>query len=395
MVIDTLPCICYIVSSEAEYSGYGSSNNRIYGIDMSTKVKTLGAAVLGLGNMGITHVEAAKASPYIKKLIGYDPNEEIAKKRGMELDIATTTNLKSILDDRDIGIVYIACPNEFHCELTIASLQAGKNVLCEKPMGITLDEASLMLQAEKEAEGFLTIGFECRYSKMYTTVKDWIDKGLIGRPLNTHCDYHCSESHMKGSWRSKHSGTLIAEKLSHYLDLPRWWISDEVVDVISMSAPNFVTYFKHPDNHQIMYKFKNGAISSLNFVMGAAESFDGDVLMDVLDRQAEDGHRLSYLICGTKGAIETDVFRRRVRRWEFVDGPDKLMSEIVETVSFTKDEDLEWFHNTYGHNMKIAELVANGQPPLISAKDSLDTMKLVFAAEMSERENRIVRLSGI
>lgn len=362
---------------------------------MSVTANTLGVAVLGLGNMGQTHVEAAKDSPYIVKIVGYEPKEEIAKKRGMELGIPTTTNLKSILDDRDIGIVYIACPNEFHCELTIASLKAGKNVLCEKPMGITLDEARLMLQAEKEAEGFLTMGFECRYSKMYTTVKDWIDRGLIGRPLNTHCDYHCCEFHMKDSWRSKHSGTLIAEKLSHYLDLPRWWINDEVVEVVSMSAPNFVTYFRHHDNHQIMYKFENGAVSSLNFVMGVAESFDGDVLMDVLDRQAEDGHRLSYLIYGTKGAIETNVFRRRVRRWEFTDAPDKLMSKIVETISFTKAEDSEWFHNTYGHNMKVAELAADRQPPLISAKDSFDTMKLVFAAEMSGRDNRIVRLSEI
>jgi predicted dehydrogenase len=362
---------------------------------MSTKTRTLSAAVLGLGQMGTAHVESAKASPYIEKVIGYDPNEEVALECGKQSGISTTTDLKSILSDRSIELVYIACPNEFHCEMTIASLKAGKNVLCEKPMGTTLEEARSMLQAEKEAVGFLTIDFECRYSKMYTTVKDWIDRGLIGRPLNTHCDYFCCEFHMKNSWRSNHPGTLIAEKLCHYLDLAKWWFDDEVVEVISMSAPNFVTYFNHPDNHQITFKFKNGGVSSLGFIMGVAESFDGDALTDVIEKQAEDGHRLSHMTYGSKGAFEANVFRRTIRRWEFTDAPDNLRSQIVETITFTKDEDKLWFHNTHGHIIKVSELVAKGQPPLISAEDAFDTMKLVFAAEMSERENRVVRLSEI
>lgn len=351
----------------------------------------LGAAVLGLGNMGRTHVLAAKESPYIGRIVGFDPDETCAAQRAPEWGIEATMDLDVILRDPSIQSVYIASPNETHCDLTIRSLRAGKAVLCEKPMGTTLGEAQQMLQTEHETRGFLQIGFELRYSKMYQTAKQWIDAGQIGRPLNSHCDYYCSEAHGKETWRSLSSTTLIAEKLCHYLDLPRWWFGDEVNEVYSAAAPNVVSYFNHPDNHQITCRFRNGAVSTLTFFMHTAETFAGDPLQDMLAQQRDDGHRLTYQIYGTRGAIETDAFRRRIRRWEFTDSPNKLRSHLVETITYPKEEDSLWIHNTRGQNIAVAELIAEGKKPFTPASDSWETMKLVFAAELSERERRIVR----
>lgn len=345
--------------------------------------------------MGKTHVRAANDSPFIGHVVGYDPSLEQATKQQHELGVPTTCDLESILQDPLINLIYIAAPNESHCELAIKSLRAGKAVLCEKPMGTSLEESQRILAAEKETGGFLQIGFELRYSKMYRQVKDWIAEGLIGRPLNSHCDYYCSEFHLKGSWRSNSLSGLIPEKLCHYLDLTRWWFNDEVEEVHSVSAPNFVPYFNHSDNHQMIYRFKGGAVSSLAFFMGTAETFDGDPLqVDMLDQQVDDGHRLTFLIYGTKGVVETDVFRRRVRRWEFSDAADKLHSRLVETVGWSRnEEDQEWMHNVRGQNIAVSQLVAEGRPPFTPAGDSFETMKLTFAAEISESERRIVQLS--
>lgn len=355
----------------------------------------INVAVLGLGEMGATHVEAAKASPFVDKIIGYEPQPERAQLRGKELGIGVVSDLERILQDESIKLIYIAAANEAHQELAIRSMQAGKAVLCEKPMGITLDEARSILAAEKANGSFLQIGFELHYSKLYMTVKEWIEAGLIGRPLNSHCCYYCSEFHKKDTWRSKSKGTLIGEKLSHYLDLPRWWFGEKVTEVFAMSAPNFVNYFNHPDNHQISYKFASGAVSCLNFIMGVAETDMGDPLQDILEKQADDGHILRYMIYGDKGAIETDVFRRRIRRWAFSDGPKQLESEIVDEIKYTKADDLEWGHNVYGQNLRIAELVAKNLKPDCAASDAFETMKLCFAAEISTRENRIVKLSNL
>jgi len=363
------------------------------GQDMETKNRQIGAAVLGLGSMGKVHVEAAKASPHVNKVVGYEPDAERARLRGKELEVHVTSDLTGILRDPEIELIYIAGPNEVHCELAVAAMKAGKAVLSEKPMGTTLDEARRMLETERETGSFLQIGLEMRYSKLYQKVKEWIDGELIGRPLNSHCDYHCSEFHLKGSWRSESRTSLIAEKLCHYVDAPRWWFGDEVKDVYSVAAPNVVTYFNHPDNHQMTYRFHRGAISTLTFFMHTAETFDGDPLQDIVDQQRDDGHRLVFLIYGTKGVIETDVFRRRIRRWAFRDSPTKLESRLVETLTYPGEDDLEWTHNVHGQNIEVSRLVAEGLRPGTPAVDSLESMKLVFAAELSEREHRVVRLS--
>lgn len=362
---------------------------------MKTETRKIGAAILGLGEMGATHVAAAKESPYVEKIVGYEPDCGCARERGGLLGIETTSDMEAILADPNINLVYIAGPNEVHTEQTVRALHAGKAVLCEKPMGITLDDARRMIAAEKETGSFLQIGFELRYSNLYTKAKEWIDQGLVGMPVNCHCRYYCSEFHLKNTWRSRSKGTLIGEKLSHYIDLQRWFIGGSVEDVFSMHAPNAVDYFNHPDNHQINLRFENGAVSNLNFVMHIAETDYTDPLLEMLDKQSDDGHSLQFHIFGTKGAIETDVFRRRIRRWAFSDNPKQLVSEIVETVTFSKEEDLVWFHNTYGQNVRVAELVAKGLPPEYSAADAFETMKVGFAAEMSEREKRVVRLSEL
>jgi len=260
-------------------------------------------------------------------------------------------------------------------------------------MAENLEDASKMIKAAKETGNLLQIGFELHYSKIYMTAKEWIDKGLIGSVVNCHCIYYCSEFHSRNTWRSNSKGTLIGEKLSHYIDLQRWFTGSPVEEVFSMAAPNVVDYFNHPDNHQISMRFKNGAISNLNFSMYIAESDHRDPLLEMLAKQSDDGHFLQYHIFGTKGAIETDVFRRRIRRWEFTDSPERLVSRIAEKITYTKNEDMEWIHNTHGQNVRIAELVARGLPPGNPVADSFETMKAGFAAEISEREKRIVKMN--
>ncbi len=353
----------------------------------------INTAVLGIGGMGETHVKAAQASPWVDRVIGYEPLPERAALRGRELGIPATHDLASILRDPSIQIITIASTNATHCELTCQALRAGKAVLCEKPMGVSLAEARQMCDTARETGSFLQIGFELHYSTLYQTVKKWIAAGLIGRPLNSHCDYWCSEFHLRDSWRSKSKDGLIGEKLCHYLDLPRWWFGQPVVEIHSMASPNFVPYFNHADNHQIMYRFADGTMSSLMFVMGTAETYHSDPLRDYIKVQEDDGHRLTYLIWGTQGAIETDVFHRRIRRWEFTDQPDKLHSRLVETLTYTGETDMEWSHNVHGQNLRVFELVANGRPPDNPATDSYESMKMVFAAELSEREQRVVQLA--
>lgn len=360
-------------------------------------MQKINVAVIGLGGMGGTHVHAAKSSPFVDLVYGYEPDEQRRLKRAEELAVIPAT-LDEIMANPSIKLVYIASTNEVHVPQSILALQAGKAVLCEKPMGLSLQEAASLIKVQKETGGFLQIGFELHYSKLYQKVKEWIDQGLIGRPVLNECRYFCSEAHRKNSWRSKGRGSfLIPEKLSHYLDLQRWFFADEFDTVFSASAPKVVSYFNHRDNHQITSKYCNGAVATLNFIMYIGETYKRDPNREMLEQQSDDGHFLQYHICGSKGAIETDVFKRRLRRWEFVDGPeyDCMQSRIVECVTFKPEDDQVWFHNTAGQNVRVAELVARGLPPEVSAQDAFETMKLCFAAELSEDEGRLVSRAEI
>ncbi|MBR2374489.1 MAG: Gfo/Idh/MocA family oxidoreductase [Lentisphaeria bacterium] len=352
------------------------------------------AAVIGAGGMGKVHVDAALASEHIDHLFVVDPDPERLKlwKGDPRLSGAT---FEEILADESVKFVTVSSPNHLHLEQTERAMRAGKAVLCEKPMGNTLDEAKKIIALEKETGNFLQIGFELHYSKLYQIAKEWIDAGLIGDVVNIQTRYFCSESHGKNTWRSNspEPGFLIGEKLSHYLDLQRFFFDADFESVYAVAAPKIVPFCNHEDNHQIMTKFPGGKVGVLNFVMCIGETWHDTETREMLEKQSDDGHALEYHICGTKGAIETDVFRRRIRRWEFTDSPSTLESRIVETRTFSKEEDQTYFHNVYGQDLAVIDLFAKGKKSEMNSADAYGTMKLCFAAELSELDGKVIESS--
>jgi predicted dehydrogenase len=354
-------------------------------------------AVLGAGNMGENVTRHLADSPLLRNITVFDRQPERMEMLKQRHGVKTSQSLERVLEDPDIRLVFVTASNNAHKDLTIAALEAGKAVMCEKPMATTLADAEAMVEAAETTKGFLQVGFELRYSYLYTKVKEWIDQGLLGRVLNTHCIYSSSAWGRQEVWRAaaRTSGGMFGEKLSHYVDLTRWWIGDEVEEVYAACAPNVIPYYEVHDNYHCTYRFKNGAVSHLTFTMGPAASFRGDPLQNAVSQQAGDGHTLRYLIYGEKGAAETDVFPRTIKRWEFGENDYGQTSEWVQTETWNPERDFAYFHNTHDQALDIVRRVAEGEPPQISPRDALETTRLCFAAELSARENRIVRLNEL
>jgi len=351
-------------------------------------------AILGIGGMGETVIEHLKDLTNIQVKTFDIQSEKVSALKSRGID--ATDRLDEIINDKEIPLVFVTASNDAHYELTMRSLQAGKAVMCEKPMALTLSDAQKMVDVSKNCKSFLQIGFELRYSKLYTRMKEWIDAGLIGKVVNTNC-YYIACAWEKDIWRIKKGpcGGMFGEKLSHYVDLPRWWIGSDVTDVFSCSAPNTVPYFEIRDNYHTTYRFSNGAVSHLTFMMGPAAHFVGDPLQDMVTQQIGDGHYLKYLVVGDKGAIEAEVFGRTLRRWEFSDSPDYMISSLVEELTWDSSEDHYYFHNTHDQTLDIINRVEKGLPPKTSASDALETMKLCFAAEKSSDTGKLVQLNDI
>jgi predicted dehydrogenase len=354
-------------------------------------------AVLGGGQMGGHVIEHLGDSPLVRGITVFDRHPERMEQLKQRYGVEPSQSLESVLENPAIKLVFITASNNAHKELSIAALEAGKAVMCEKPMATTLADAEAMVETAERTRGFLQVGFELRYSHLYNSVRNWINEGLLGRVLNTHCIYCSSAWGRHDVWRakSKSSGGMFGEKLSHYVDLPRWWIGETVEEVYATCAPNVIPYYEVHDNYHCTYRFKNGAVSHLTFMMGPAATFKGDPLQNAVSQQSGDGHMLRYMVYGEKGAAETDVFPRTIKRWEFGENDYGQTSEWVQRETWSPEQDFAYFHNTHDQALDIVRRVVEGEPPRISPQDALETTRLCFAAELSAKENRPVRLDEL
>jgi predicted dehydrogenase len=353
-------------------------------------------AVLGAGKMGQTVIGHLAQIMDKEQIVAFDVDAATLVLVRSSHGVAETSDLRSILADPEIKVVFVTSPNETHKDLAIACLTAGKAVMCEKPMALTLADAREMVEAYERHHSFLQVGFELHYSSLYTRVKAWIDAGMLGTVVNSHCSYICSEFWGKRSWRIRHhaAGGMFGEKLSHYIDLQRWLTGDDVVQVISSCAPNVIPYFEVRDNYHTTCRYRRGAVGHLTFMMAPAATWEGDPLQDALALQKDDGHQLRLLVVGTRGAAEADVFNRSLKRWEFSDNDERLVSRIVEDLTWTPDEDHCQFHNTQDQTWDIVDRVRRGLPPRLAPRDSLETMRLCFAAEEAATTGKIVNVDA-
>jgi predicted dehydrogenase len=362
---------------------------------VSINGKPMEVAILGGGSMGVNVMNHLRDSPLVSAMTVFDPNPERREELRRTQGVKTSDSLTHVLDDPSIPLVFITASNDAHKQLAVEALEAGKAVMCEKPMATTLADAEAMVEAAERTGGFLQIGFELRYSHLYTAVKEWIDRGLLGRVVNTQCTYCTSAWGRHNLWRaaSGSSGGMFGEKLSHYVDLVRWWIQDEVEEVYAVAAPNVISYYEVHDNYHCTYRFKSGTVSHLTFMMAPAATFKGDPLQNAVSQQAGDGHVLRYMVYGDKGAAETDVFPRTLKRWEFGEDDYGQTSEWVQRQSWDPAEDFAWFHNTHDQALDIVRRVSEGEPPKTTPRDALETTRLCFAAEQSASAGRPVRLA--
>jgi predicted dehydrogenase len=280
--------------------------------------------------------------------------------------------------------VLIATPNHLHATQAIAAMRAGKAVLCEKPMANTIEDAREMVRVAQETGAFFQIGFELRCSKLYVMAKEKIDSGELGQVRHIHCIYTLSPSFKRTSWRVKADtgGDMFGEKLSHYVDLPRWWNGGKVVEVYATKAPNVVPYYEIADNYEAIYTFDNGTVSHLIFMHHSAETpFDENDDLTDISEQAEGGHNLKYIIVGTKGVCELSVFDRAFKFYRFRLDEDMMRTKLVETHRWEKEEDHLYFHNGLDEYLDAARRVALGEPPFIAPEDGLATTELCFEIE--------------
>lgn len=336
-------------------------------------MRKLGIAVIGVGVMGERHAEnLAHRVPEARLVAVADANLERAREVAAKLGIGHfSDSAEEAVAQPDVEAVVIASPAKFHPQAIAVAAAAGKAILCEKPLALSLAEADQALAAVAKAGVPLQVGFMRRYDPPYADAMQRIEAGEIGDPLIFKAIGRDPEPPPLSYFQSGLSGSLFLDSSIHEFDLGRWLMQDEVVKVQAMGAVvacKQLVAVGDIDVGFVNLRFARGAI-------GNVESF----------RQARYGYDIRTEIVGSKGTLQIGFLR----------GPQPP----VLTASGSPDiprHFLARFEEAYYLEVRdFVQRILAGQPPRVSGLDGRHALAIALAAERSHRESRAVSMDEL
>jgi 1,5-anhydro-D-fructose reductase (1,5-anhydro-D-mannitol-forming) len=185
------------------------------------------------------------------------------------------TRLDDFLADKDIQAVYIATPNNLHKEETVRCAEAGKHVLCEKPMAMNVAEGREMIAACRANGVKLGIALMMRFHAAHRLARDLVAQGKLGRILMARAQFGFSYPPRAGAWRqslAQGGGGPVMDLAAHSLD-----VMEMIVGPISelTAQVDHLTYdYTSEDSATALFRFQNGAhgVTDVSFAIRAARN---------------------------------------------------------------------------------------------------------------------------
>ncbi|MFH1783891.1 MAG: Gfo/Idh/MocA family oxidoreductase [bacterium] len=182
------------------------------------------------------------------------------------------TNHNDLLNNKDIDVVSVCIPNYEHCEVVKAAAEAKKHVLCEKPIAMSLKEASEMIEACEKNKVLFMVEQTQRFDPNHEVAKEVLEDGMLGKILSVwarigHAGpeyWNPDAADWKGgtAWyvtKEQSGGGALIDVGIHIYDLVRWLMGEEVVEISGRTA-TLVKPFKVEDHGIAHLKFESGAI---------------------------------------------------------------------------------------------------------------------------------------
>ncbi len=280
--------------------------------------KTYRLVIAGFGGMGSYHGQLVEQAGGIAVHGVYDPIEyrmELARSRGFR----TYGSFEAVLEDGEVDIVLIATPNDVHKELSIRALQAGKHVICEKPVTIESAELTEILQAAKQANRVFTVHQNRRWDEDFLIVKDLFDKKKVGDIFHLESRVQGANG-IPGDWRQlkAYGGGMLLDWGVHLLD-QLLLLTDSKIHSVHAEL-SYILGTEVDDGFTATIKFKDGLtavieVGTTNFVKlprwyvkgteGTAVIRDWDLSGEIVTRNREVEHVEPKPIQAGKGLTKT------------------------------------------------------------------------------------------
>ena len=207
---------------------------------MSTNKK--GVAIVGFGGMGSWHKRKLLASD-VAELRGIWDIKESRRQKALEENIHVYSSFEDLLSDESVDIVTIAVPNELHKPLSIAALEAGKHVICEKPVCLSCKELEEIIAASARTGKLFTTHQNRRWDADFLLMKQVYESGDLGEITNIESRVQGSHG-IPGDWRGKkeHGGGMILDWGVHLIDQTLQMVKDKRIERIYCRCDHITNY---------------------------------------------------------------------------------------------------------------------------------------------------------
>ena len=340
------------------------------------------AAIIGTGNISGQHIDGYLAFPErckITHLVDIFPEKAEKKNNDYKLGAKISASYKDILNDPDIDLVSICTPPFCHAEIAIDFLNAGKNVLVEKPMASSLEECDAMIAAAKDSGRVFSVIAQNRFRDPISGLKKVLDSKLIGKVLHAQVD----SLWWRGIWEKEGGGCTLNHAV-HHIDMLCWMLGlpKKVTAVISNAAH---------DNAEV----EDISVAVLQY--GGSLSDGGlcskGALAQITSSVIHHGEEQQIIFQGEKARVSA---------------PWKVTAHIAQSNGFPaagqNDELINQLNNFYeslpklSHSMHEGQIddvlaaIETGSKPLIGDEDGRSTIELITAIYKAGTERCTVDL---
>ncbi len=338
-------------------------------------------ALIGCGRISPNHIVAAKTNKLeIVALCDIVEERIIDKVRKFELDqVKVYTDYKEMLCKEELDLVAICTESGKHASIALDCIDAGCNVIIEKPIALSLSDADQIIERGKEKGVKVCVSHQNRFNKSIQKIRDAVDKGRFGKLYYGTAHIRWSrdwEYYSRASWRGtwEQDGGALMNQCIHNIDLLRWMMGDEIVEVVGMTDRLKHDYIEAEDMGIALVRFKNG---SYGIIEGTTDVYPNNL------------EETLYLF-GEKGTVKAGgVSVNKIEEWRFsdqLDNPLEVKKEFGENPP-----------NVYGFGhtplyADMIEAIEKNREPYVNAEAGRRALELVLAIYKSSAEDVVVKM---
>lgn len=325
-----------------------------------------------LSAMGIAnaHIKGIINNPDTELIAVCDVDpKRIAAQLELNPGIRTYSDYRDILKCDDIDAVVVTAPDQWHCEMSVAALKAGKHVLCEKPMALSWEECQKMVQAGRETDRKFMIGQVCRYAPGFVKAHELVKSGAIGELFFVESEYAHDYSKIPGygGWRLDPRRHGFLGGGCHAVDLLRW-IAGDPVEVFAYANRKMLSDWPTDDCTVAIMKMPDNVIGKVFVSTGCKRNYT-----------------MRSVFYGSKGTIICDNTSPELTLFS-TDNPD----------GFTKPQTIPIDVNNHNMTAEIREFtdcILNDKPIKTTSLEGAKTVAAALAAVESSKTGMPVRVN--